>query len=76
MASYVKKVIDQYELGSKLGYFRLGNAEGNDTRLEMLAMWFLMDVSRRRLRGIGHVIKLIVWAVIFSLKVCTFETDS
>ncbi|KAJ4159594.1 uncharacterized protein LMH87_007535 [Akanthomyces muscarius] len=50
MATYVKAVIDQYELGSKLGYFMLDNAESNDTCLETLAKWFPMDVRRRHLR--------------------------
>ncbi|KAG7410115.1 putative AC9 transposase [Fusarium oxysporum f. sp. raphani] len=65
MASYVKEVINQYEMGSKLGYFMLDNAESNDTCLETLARWFPMDVSRRRLRCIGHIINLVVRAVIF-----------
>lgn len=46
MASYVKEAIDQYELGSKFGYFMLGGAESNDICLETLARWFPMDVSR------------------------------
>ncbi|XP_044718832.1 uncharacterized protein HRG_07397 [Hirsutella rhossiliensis] len=55
IAAYLKEVIDRYELGSKLGYFMLDNAKSNDTCLETLARWFPMDVSRRRLRCIGHV---------------------
>ncbi|EXU94500.1 hAT family dimerization domain protein [Metarhizium robertsii] len=69
IAFYVKGVIDQYELGSKLGYFMLDNAESNDTCLETLARWFPMDVRRRRLRCIGHVISIIVRAAIFGSNI-------
>ncbi|KAG7423449.1 Zinc finger BED domain-containing protein RICESLEEPER 2 [Fusarium oxysporum f. sp. raphani] len=75
MASYVKEVINQYEMGSKLGYFMLDNAESNDTCLETLARWFPMDVSRRRLRCIGHIINLVVRAVIFGSNVSKFEAE-
>jgi hypothetical protein len=75
MASYVKEVIDQYEVGSKLGYFMLDNAESNDTCLEALARWFPMDVSSRRLRCIGHIINLVVRAVIFGSNVSKFEAE-
>lgn len=73
MAIYVKAVIDQYELGSKLGYLMLDNAESNDTCLETLTKWFAMDVRRRCLCCVGHVINLIVRAVIFGSNVAAFE---
>jgi hypothetical protein len=75
MATYIKEVINQYELGSKLGYFMLDNAESNDTCLETLASWFPMDVSSRRLRCIGHIINLVVRAVIFGSNVSKFEAE-
>ncbi|KJZ70580.1 hypothetical protein HIM_10009 [Hirsutella minnesotensis 3608] len=75
MASYVKDVIDQYEMGSKLGYFMLDNAKSNDTCLETLAWWFPMDIGRRRLRCIGHIINLVVRAVIFGSNVSKFEAE-
>ncbi|KAM4061909.1 transposase-like protein [Hirsutella rhossiliensis] len=75
IAAYLKEVIDRYELGSKLGYFMLDNAKSNDTCLETLARWFPMDVSRRRLRCIGHVINLVVRAVIFGSNVSKFEAE-
>lgn len=75
IASYVKEVIDRYELGSKLGYFMLDNADSNDTCLETLARWYPMDVSQRRLRCIGHIINLVVRAVIFGTNVSKFEAE-
>ncbi|OAQ61313.1 transposase-like protein [Purpureocillium lilacinum] len=75
MATYIKEVINQYEIGSKLGYFMLDNAESNDTCLETLASWFPMDVSSRRLRCIGHIINLVVRAVIFGSNVSKFEAE-
>ncbi|OWT43215.1 transposase-like protein [Pochonia chlamydosporia 170] len=75
MASYIKEVIEKYEIGSKLGYFMLDNAESNDTCLETLARWFPMDTSRRRLRCVGHIINLVVRAVIFGSNVSKFEAE-
>jgi hypothetical protein len=75
VAPYVKEVIDRYELGSKLGYFVLDNADSNDTCLKALAVWFPIDVGRRRLRCIGHIINLVVRAVIFGEKVGKFEEE-
>ena len=75
IASYVKEVIDRYELGSKLGYFMLDNADNNDTCLETLARWFPIDVNKRRLRCIGHIINLIVRAVIFGPNSSKFEAE-
>lgn len=72
---YVKKVIDECELGSRLGYFMLDNAGSNDSCLEALSKWFPMDVGRRRLRCIGHVINLVVRAVIFGSNVSAFEAE-
>jgi hypothetical protein len=75
IATYIKKVIDRYELGSKLGYFVLDNASTNDTCLEALALWFPIDVNKRRLRCIGHIINLVVRAVIFGENVSKFEDE-
>ncbi|KAM3519814.1 hypothetical protein MY4038_009658 [Beauveria bassiana] len=75
MTTYVKGVTEQYELRSKPGYFMLDNAESNDTCLETLAKWFPMDVRRRCLRCVGHLINLIVRAVIFSSNVAAFEAQ-
>lgn len=46
IATYIKKVIDRYELGSNLGYFVLDNAGTNDTYPEALALWFPIDVNK------------------------------
>jgi hypothetical protein len=75
IAYYVKEVIDRYELGSNLGYFVLDNATNNDTCLKALAVWFPMDVGRRRLRCVGHIINLVVRAVIFGENVNKFEDE-
>jgi hypothetical protein len=75
MASYIKEVINQYEMGSKLGYFMLDNAESNDTCLKTLTSWFPIDVGRCRLRCIGHIINLVVRAVIFGSNASKFEAE-
>ncbi|KJZ68529.1 hypothetical protein HIM_12077 [Hirsutella minnesotensis 3608] len=75
IASYVKGVIEQYDLGSRLGYFMLDNAKSNDTCLEALARWFPMDVNRCRLRCVGHIINLVVRAVFFGANIGKFEAE-
>ena len=75
IATYIKKVIDCYELGSKLGYFVLDNASTNDICLEALALWFPIDVNKRRLRCISHIINLVVRAVIFGENVSKFKDE-
>ncbi|GKT52663.1 hypothetical protein ColTof4_14305 [Colletotrichum tofieldiae] len=62
-------------MGSKLSYFMLNNAKSNDTYLEALARWFPIDVGRRRLRCIGHIINLVVQGVIFGPNASKFETE-
>ncbi|KJZ70963.1 hypothetical protein HIM_09667 [Hirsutella minnesotensis 3608] len=75
IAHHVKEVIDQYELGSKLGYFMLDNAKSNDACLETLIRWFPMDVNRCRLSCIGHIINLVVRAIVFGSNVSKFEAE-
>jgi hypothetical protein len=53
----------------------LNNAESNNTCLEALTRWFLIDVSSRRLRYIGYIINLVIRAVIFGSNVSKFEAE-
>ena len=53
----------------------LNNADSNDTCLETLTRWFPMDVSQRYLRYIGHIINLIVRAVIFGINISKFKAE-
>ena len=75
LASYIRQVIDQYEFSGRLGYFITDNAESNDTCLQKLSHWFPIDVNKRRLRCIGHIINLVVRAVIFGENVSKFEAE-
>lgn len=70
-----KRQIDEGELGSNLGYLLVDNAESNDSCLEVLSRLLSMYVDRRLLRRIGHVINLVVRAVIFRLNVSAFEAE-
>lgn len=75
IAGYIKDVINRYELGSRLGYFMMDNADNNDTCLTTLATWFPIDTGRKRLRCIGHIINLVVRAIVFGSDVAKFEKD-
>ena len=50
------------------------NAESNDTCLKTLTSWFPIDVGRCRLRCIGHIINLVVRAVIFGSNASRLAT--
>lgn len=63
MASVVLKVIKDYKIGRKVGYFVLDNAANNDTCVEAIMKKLHPEFSekqrrRRRLRCLGHVINL------------------
>ena len=53
----------------------LNNADSNDTYLETLAKQFLMDIGKRRLYCIGHIINLIIRVVIFGTDISKFKTE-
>jgi hypothetical protein len=53
----------------------LHNADNNNTCLETLARWFPIDVNKHRLCCIGHIINLIVRAVIFGTNSSKFEAE-
>ncbi|KAJ2983394.1 hypothetical protein NQ176_g716 [Zarea fungicola] len=75
MALYVKGMIDQYGIGSKLGCFMLNHAESSDSCLEALATWFPMDTSRCRLQCVGRILNLVARAVTFGSDASKFEAD-
>lgn len=75
ITTYIKKVINCYELGLKLGYFVLNNASTNNICLEALALQFPIDVNKRRLRYISYIINFVVRAVIFNKNVSKLKDE-
>src|ERR1700761_9514033 len=60
-----KEVIKAFGLQGKLGYFTLDNATNNDTAIADLASEFGFDPLQRRVRCFGHIINLVVKALLF-----------
>lgn len=65
----LKAIIDDYQLYGKLGAFQMDNASNNDTCLQALALELPeLNVDDSRLRCVGHVINLVVKALLFGNK--------
>jgi hypothetical protein len=73
IAEITSKVVNDYELGQNLGAFMMDNARDNDTALRELATRFDIDVDLSRLRCLGHIINLVVKALLFGKSVSKLE---
>ena len=69
------EVIEEYGFASKVGYCVTDNATNNDTALKVLAESLLeihsiiYDVDSHRLRCLGHIINLVVKALLFESSI-------
>jgi hypothetical protein len=59
IADQVIKVIEDFGIQSRLGYFVLDNASNNDTAMRSIAEYFKLDAKQCRLRCAGHIINLV-----------------
>ena len=76
LAALVKPVILQYSIGEKLGSFVMDNAGDNDKCLEALQRSFSsIDPEADRIRCIGHIINLVVKALLFGEGVSAWEKN-
>ncbi|OAQ59076.1 transposase-like protein [Purpureocillium lilacinum] len=76
LAALVKPVILQYGIGEKLGSFVMDNADDNDKCLEVLQRSFSsIDPEADRIRCIGHIINLVVKALLFGEGVSAWEKN-
>jgi len=73
VADIITDVIDDYEVGQSLGAFMMDNAKDNDTALKELANRFSINVDYARLRCLGHIINLVVKALLFGEGVSKLE---
>jgi hypothetical protein len=71
----VIEVIEAYEIpDEKIGYFTLDNAPNNDTALDTIGERFKFSSRARRGRCFGHVINLVVKAILFGKDADAFES--
>ena len=77
IAAEIIEILESYEIGDKIGYFTLDNAANNDTAMEAIAKRFNLPggSQQRRIRCIGHVINLIVKALLFGKGYEALEDD-
>lgn len=73
IAGIIAKVIDDYEVSQNLGSFMMDNAGDNDTMLKELATRFDIDVDFSRLRCLGHIINLVIQALLLGKGVSKLE---
>jgi hypothetical protein len=74
-ASLIADLMDQYRIGEKLGYFRMDNAANNDTALRALSQHFVIEEHEQRLRCFGHVVNLVVKALLFGEGLTRFTKE-
>ena len=75
MAEITGNVINDYKIGQNLGAFMMDNARDNDATLKELAEEFEIDVDFSRLRCLGHIINLVVKALLFGKGVSKVERE-
>jgi hypothetical protein len=75
IAEITANVINDYEIGQNLGAFMMDNAGDNDAAVKELANGFNIDVDFSRLRCLGHIINLVVKALLFGKGVSKVERE-
>lgn len=66
-------VIEDYEIVDRIGAFMMDNARDNDTMLASLAKIYPIDAKSSCLRRLGHIINLVVKALLFGKGVSKLE---
>ena len=75
IAPALLKAIDYSNIGNELGAFRMDNASNNDTALEVLLRQYPINIVDQRLRCFGHVIHLVVKALLTGEGLPRFQKD-
>jgi hypothetical protein len=75
IAKVLSKVIEFYDISAVLGFFMMDNAGNNDTCIEELAKQYPTITQQSRLRCIGHILNLVVKALLFGKGVSKLEKE-
>ncbi|KAM4067718.1 restless-like transposase [Hirsutella rhossiliensis] len=73
IAAQILEILESYEILDKVGYITLDNAGNMDTATEEIAEALGFDPKKRRVRCFGHVLNLVVKALLFGHKSDAFE---
>jgi hypothetical protein len=83
IAAALVTALDSYEVSNNLGYIMLDNATNNDTTVESIinelesrGIITSMTALEMRLRCIGHIINLVVKALLFGKDTFALEMDT
>jgi hypothetical protein len=69
------KILESYEILERIGYITLDNAANMDTAAEEITEALGLDPKKRRVRCFGHVLILVVKALLFGHKTEAFEAE-
>lgn len=75
IAATILEIIGEYGLERKVGYFTADNASNNDTAMEAIGTALGFPWVERRVRCLGHIINLVVKALLFGQDHDAFERD-
>ena len=73
IARALSVVIDFYDISTVLGFFMMDNASNNDTCIQELAKKYPAVKPQSRLRCVGHMLNIIVKALLFGQGVSKLE---
>ena len=75
IAGVLSTTLNFYELAPRLGFFMMDNASSNDTCIEELSRRYSTVNHQSRLRCVGHMLNLIVKALLFGQGVSKLEKE-
>ncbi|KJZ68294.1 hypothetical protein HIM_12315 [Hirsutella minnesotensis 3608] len=75
VAEQILEIIDSFDIRDKVGYLTLDNAGNMDTAAESIATALGFGSKRRRVRCFGHVLNLVVKALLFGHRADAFEAE-
>jgi hypothetical protein len=75
IAGQIIKIIREYEISDKLGYFTLDNAGNNKTSMGELGLEFGFDWEKRWVRCVGHVVNIVVKQMLYGKNPDAFEKE-
>ena len=73
MADHLLSIINDFSIGHQIAFFIADNASNNDTALAALTIGVPFDPKQLRLRCFGHIINLVVKALLYSSKSSTLQ---
>ena len=75
IADIVIGIVTEFNLQDRIGYIITDNATTNDIAIDLLSSKLGFNMKERRLRCMGHVINLIVRAILFGKDVSALQCE-